>query len=95
MLAIVVAIDAFSNLPFAYLRYKRRALRFASIKMLNVGLNISLNLFFILACPWIDDNAPSLISWFYEPAGGAEFGIGWIFVANFISSIVILLMLLP
>ena len=95
MLAIVVAIDAFSNLPFAHLRYKRRALRFASIKMLNVGLNILLNLFFILACPWIDDNAPSLISWFYEPAGGAEFGIGWIFVANFISSIVILLMLLP
>lgn len=95
MLAIVVAIDAFSNLPFAYLRYKNRAIRFASIKMLNVGLNISLNLFFILACPWIDDNYPYLIGWFYQVAGGADFGIGWIFVANFISSIVILLMLLP
>lgn len=95
MLAIVVAIDAFSNLPFAYLRFKNRAMRFAAIKMLNVGLNIGLNIFFIIACPWIDDNAPSMIAWFYQPFGGAEFGIGWIFVANFISSCVILLMLLP
>ena len=95
MLAIVVAIDAFSNLPFAYLRYKNRAIRFAAIKMMNVGLNISLNLFFILACPWIDDNYPYLIGWFYQMLGGADFGIGWIFVANFISSTIILLMLLP
>lgn len=95
ILAVVVAIDAFSNLPFAYLRFKNRAMRFATIKMLNVGLNIGLNLFFILACPYIDDNAPSLIGWFYQPLGGADFGIGWIFVANFISSASILLMLTP
>lgn len=95
MLAIVVAIDAFSNLPFAYLRYKNRATRFAGIKMMNVALNIGLNLFFILVCPWIDDNYPQLIGWFYQSLGGADFGIGWIFVANFISSVVILLMMLP
>lgn len=95
LLGVTVAIDAFSNLPFAYLRYKKKAYRFAGIKMLNVALNIGLNLFFLLACPWIARHHAWLISWFYDPIGGEAFGIGWIFVANLISSALILLMLLP
>lgn len=95
LLGVTVAIDAFSNLPFAYLRFKKKAFRFAGIKMLNVALNIGLNLFFLLLCPWVERNYPGLISWFYQPLGGEGFGIGWIFVANLISSGVILLMLFP
>lgn len=95
LLGVTVAIDAFSNLPFAYLRYKKKAYRFAGIKLMNVALNILLNLFFILLCPRLQDHCPSLIDWFYTPMGGKAFGIGWIFVANIISSAVILLMLLP
>ena len=95
MLGITVAIDAFTNLPFAYLRYKKRPFRFAGIKLMNVGLNIGLNLFFLLCCPWLMSRCPGAISWFYEPLGGAGFGIGWIFLANLISTICILLMLLP
>ena len=95
LLGVTVAIDAFSNLPFAYLRYKKMAWRFAGIKLLNVGLNIGLNLFLLLACPVIAKHVPGLINWFYEPLGGAAFGIGWIFVANIISSCVVLLCLLP
>ncbi len=95
LLAITVAIDAFSNLPFAYLRFKKKAFRFAGIKMLNVGINIGLNLFFLLLCPWIMRNCGWLVSWFYEPMGGATFGIGWIFVANLLSTVIVLLMLIP
>lgn len=95
LLAVTVAADAFSNIPFAYLRFKNKALRFAGIKMLNVALNISLNLFFLLLCPWLRVHCPGLISWFYDSAGGASFGIGWIFVSNLMSSVIILLMLLP
>lgn len=95
LLGVTVAIDAFSNLPFAYLRFRKKAFRFAGIKLLNVGLNIGLNLFFLLACPALAKSTPSLISWFYEPLGGASFGIGWIFVANIISTLVVLLCLLP
>lgn len=95
LMAATVAIDAFSNLPFAYLRFKKRAFRFAGIKMLNVGMNIGLNLFFLLLCPWLMQRCGWLVAWFYEPAGGAAFGIGWIFVANIISSFMVLLMLLP
>ncbi|MDE7402859.1 MAG: oligosaccharide flippase family protein [Muribaculaceae bacterium] len=95
LLGITVAIDAFSNLPFAYLRYKNKALRFAGIKLANVAINISLNLLFLLGCPALMAHAPALVSWFYEPLGGAAFGIGWIFLANIISSSLILVMLLP
>lgn len=95
LLGVTVAIDAFSNLPFAYLRYKKRAFRFAGIKLLNVGMNIGLNLLFLVGCPRLMTSAPGIVSWFYEPLGGDSLGIGWIFVANLISTIVVLLCLLP
>lgn len=95
LLGATVAIDAFTNLPFAYLRFKKKALRFASIKLANIGLNIGLNLFFLLACPAIERSCPEAIDWFYSPIGGEGFGVGWIFLANIISTICVLLMLLP
>lgn len=91
IMAATVAIDAFTSIPFAYLRYKQRPVRFAFIKLTNIALNITLNLFFILLCPWLWENAPDSISWFYNP----DYGIGYIFAANLISSAVTLLMLLP
>lgn len=95
MLAATVALDAFSNLPFAYLRYRKKALRFAGIKLLNVAVNISLNLFFLLACPAISRECPEAIGWFYSPLGGQEFGIGWIFLANILSTVIVTLLLIP
>lgn len=91
MMAVAVAIDAFTSIPFAYLRYRKRPLRFACIRLINIGINIGLNLFFILLCPWLWEEHPGLVAWFYEP----DFGIGYIFLANLISSAVTLLMLLP
>ncbi len=95
MLGVTVGIDAFTNLPFAYLRYRKKALLFAGIKLLNVFLNIALNLFFLLACPRIEKTCPGAIDWFYAPLGGISFGVGWIFVANIISTVVVMLTLLP
>ena len=91
LMGAAVAIDAFSCIPFAYLRYRRKALRFATLKFINIGLNIGLNLFFLLLCPIIHREAPGLISWFYDP----QFGIGYIFLSNFIASLVVMLLLLP
>lgn len=95
MLGFTVALDAFSNIPFAWLRFQNRAWRFAWIKMLNVGINIALNLFFLLLCPKLAVSAPASIAWFYNPLGGNAFGVGWIFLANVISTVCILLCLLP
>ena len=44
MMMVVVAMDAVQSIPFAYLRYRRRAVRFAALKLLFIGLNIALNL---------------------------------------------------
>lgn len=41
---VTVAIDAFQCVPFAYLRYKKRPLKFAALKLLFIALNIVLNL---------------------------------------------------
>ena len=86
MLAATLAIDAFTSLPFAYLRYKQRPLRFAGIKLLSIFLNIGLNLFFILLCPVLQRNHPEWIAWFYRP----DFGVGYIFLSNLIASAVML-----
>ena len=49
MMAVVVALDALQAIPFSYLRFQKRAIRFASLKMLFIILNISLNvIWFVL-----------------------------------------------
>ena len=46
MMMIVVAMDAIQSIPFAYLRYKKRPLKFAALKLLFIFLNIALNLIY-------------------------------------------------
>lgn len=91
MLAVTLAIDAFTSLPFAYLRYKQRPLRFAGIKLLSIFLNIGLNLFFIVLCPVWYTTHPEWVGRFYDP----DFGVGYIFLSNLIASAVTLLVLVP
>lgn len=91
IMAVCVAIDAFMAIPYGYLRYKKRPMRFALLRLVNIGLNIGLNLFFILLCPILMREAPALVSWFYRP----DFGIGYIFLSNLIASAVNLLMMIP
>jgi len=95
MLGVTVALDAFANIPFAWLRYRKKAFRFAGIKLFNIASNIALNLFFLLACPALMKCCPGAVSWFYTPMGGAAFGIGWIFVANILSTVAVMLCLIP
>ena len=91
MLAIVVAMDAFGSIPFAYLRYKKRPYVFAGLKLLMIFVNILMNIFFLIGCPYIMTVAPSLIDWFYRP----EYGVGYVFVANLISTTTVTIALLP
>ena len=48
MMAVTVALDAFASIPFAYLRYQKRSILFASLKLLFVILNIAFNLLFLV-----------------------------------------------
>lgn len=53
MAAGIVAIDAFNAIQFAYLRKQNRAFKFSIIKIIIVGVNVLLNLYFILFCEYI------------------------------------------
>lgn len=45
---VTVAIDAFQCIPFAYLRYKKRPMKFAAFKLLFILLNILLNVLYYI-----------------------------------------------
>lgn len=89
LLGCVVAMDAFCSIPLVYLRYKGRSIRFVVVNMLGILIKIVLNLFFLVVCPWLQKSAPELISWFYKP----DYGVGYVFIANFISTALICLIL--
>lgn len=90
LLAFIVAIDAFTSLPFAYLRYKNKAKRFSFIKITSVFVNIFLNFLFLLIIPKLfgDRTQEMLI---YKDSQLIVF----VFIANLISTIVSLLLLWP
>ena len=48
MMAVTVAMDAFACIPFAYLRYQKRPMVFAALKLLFVVLNIGFNILFLV-----------------------------------------------
>jgi O-antigen/teichoic acid export membrane protein len=91
MLAAIVAIDAFCCMPFAYLRYRCKAVRFAVIKLINIGLNILANIFFLIICPLVHSSHPEWTEWFYR----ADYGVGYILVSNAFASVLTFFMLLP
>lgn len=89
MLGVVVAMDAFSCTPFSYLRFRKKALQFALYKLLFVGLNIFFNLLFLVVCPKLQDW--SIVNSWYD----ADYGVGYVFVANILATGIQTLCLLP
>lgn len=91
-LVVIVALDAATSIPFAHLRLKGKAVRFASLKLVNIFFNIFFNLFFLSLCPYIlKSNPESFIRLIYDPS----FGVGYVFIANLLASVITLIMLIP
>jgi O-antigen/teichoic acid export membrane protein len=92
---IIISLDAVMSIPFALLRAENRPLQFAFIKLTGIGVNVLLVVFFVVACPWLISNGPESVSvWvssFYRP----EVGVGYVFIANLVASIVVAIMLIP
>jgi O-antigen/teichoic acid export membrane protein len=94
--AWILALDALSAIPFASLRAQNRPARFAWVKMTNITINILLNLFFLVLCPFIlkhysEGFLGHIIINVYRP----DWGIEYIFVSNLAASIITFIMLLP
>ena len=78
MMAVCVAIDAFQCIPFAYLRYQKKPIKFAALKLLFIVLNISLNLIFFLLLPalYALPATGEIVAKFYDPAIGVGYAFG-------------------
>ncbi|MBO4431828.1 MAG: lipopolysaccharide biosynthesis protein, partial [Bacteroidaceae bacterium] len=48
MMATVVVLDSIQAMPFSYLRFQKRPIKFASLKMLFILLNIGLNVLYFV-----------------------------------------------
>jgi O-antigen/teichoic acid export membrane protein len=89
-LALTVAIDSVTAIPFAQLRLQSRPIKFAGIKLINIFLNIGFNVFFLSVCPFILKHHPgSFIQTIYHP----EIRVGYVFIANLLASISTLILL--
>ena len=91
LFAGIVAIDAFTAIPFAKLRKENRPLIFSLIKLVNVFITLGVVIFLLKIAPDIYERSNRMVQKVYNP----EYKVGYIFIANLISSAATLLMLLP
>ena len=90
MMAVVVALDAFMSILFAYLRYQQRPIKFATIKLFFIGFNILLNVFFLVWVPLLQPQFPTLFTWY-----STESLEGYVFVANLVATSVQIIFFIP
>jgi O-antigen/teichoic acid export membrane protein len=90
----ILALDAVMMVPFAYLRASNRPIKYASIKLINVGVIVVINLAFLKFIPEMLDNnrtVPTfLITWYNSTSL-----VNFIFIANLFGSAVSLILLMP
>jgi O-antigen/teichoic acid export membrane protein len=84
---VTVAIDAFTAIPFAYLRYQHKPLKFAALKIINILLNITLNLLYLIVLPALHWNPFGI----YDEQFTLD--VAFVFYINLACTIVTLLML--
>lgn len=91
--ALILATDAITAIPFARLRLENKALQFALIRLLNIGINIGLNLYWLWLCPYLlkTGQMPTWLNATYH----ADIGVGYVFLANLFAGLVTVLVLLP
>jgi O-antigen/teichoic acid export membrane protein len=87
----IVAFDTLAVIPFSKIRFEGRPRKFAMIKLINILVNFGLVLFVLYVLkPLHERNANNFIGSLYEPT----IGIGYIFIAGLIASIITLLLLI-
>ncbi|MFN5415746.1 MAG: oligosaccharide flippase family protein [Flavobacteriia bacterium] len=73
LLALIVCVDSIASIPLAKLRAEEKAKKFAGIQLASIGINIILNLIFMLG--------------FFNPERPSE-GVLFILIINLISSLI-------
>lgn len=83
---ICVAIDAFKCIPFAFLRYNKRPVKFAVIQLANVFLNVLLNITYLFLLPALRINPFGL----YDERFTLD--VGMVFYINLVCTALVTLM---
>jgi len=88
----ILTLDALAIIPFSKLRAEKKPIKYATIKMANVSINLLLNVFFLALLPKLAAyNSNGILSSIYFENSQ----IGYIFVSNLAASFVTLLVLIP
>lgn len=88
--AAVIALDALSSIPFAKLRQDGRPVKFASVKVGGIMMNIISIYFFLSLCPrWLSANPHHWCGLFFR----ADWAVGYVLLSNVIQSFLTLLFL--
>ncbi|BAO75613.1 polysaccharide biosynthesis protein [Winogradskyella sp. PG-2] len=86
----ILLLDALVIIPFTWLRANEKPMKYAAIKIANVTINMSLNLFFLL---WLSGLAKEVF--FFQPIYKPNFEINYVLIANLIASGVTLILMFP
>lgn len=90
----IMALDTLCVIPFAYLRASNRPIKYAAIKLINVGVIVLINLIFLKYVHELiieGKGVPEFLANIYHSTNIVNF----IFIANIIGSIVSFLLLTP
>jgi O-antigen/teichoic acid export membrane protein len=86
----ILVVDALTVIPFAYLRLKGSAFKYSTVKIINVLVYFSLNIFFLIFLKDLAGTNDFLNSIYIK-----NYEVAYIFIANLIASIISLLLLIP
>jgi len=81
VLIFIICIDALMALPFARLRQRNDAKKFAGIRLLNIGIVIFLNVFFLIILPEYHDSNVLFSALYIE-----DFALQYVIIANLVSN---------
>jgi O-antigen/teichoic acid export membrane protein len=94
LLIFILVLDTLSVIPFAYLRAVNRPVRYTFIKLVNVGIIVVLNLFFLKFLPEWTGQGKNIPEWLWNLYQSTDL-VNFIFIANVAGSAVSFAMLLP
>jgi O-antigen/teichoic acid export membrane protein len=87
-LSLIVGVDAIASVPFARLRLEGKALKFASVRLLNIVVVVVGNLLFLKIFPdirqglYLQELQP-IVSQIHDP----DLGVGYIFLINLVANL--------
>ena len=91
MVIIILSMDAFIAIPFAFLRHEKKPFKFGFFKLFQVVLYALLCVFFLVICPRINQSHPEWIFWFWKENNN----VGYVLTSNLIATGIQTLCLLP